>query len=277
MITAILGVMCFGVADALWRPNVLRYGYLKVLLHRTLLTTVLLAGFFFLNYNNQNYDLSMVCVAILSGGIAGAGLYFLVKAFQIESTANILFLNIITLLVSQLSSLLLFDDSVDWPQYLTQISLSVFAVSCFNQFKFKIRKGLQFGVLACICFGVAYPLAGIPIDSIGYSATIFCQELVILCGFMLFCYCKKNLVIDVKMYCDFKIIALSVLSTIAVILFFYSYTSMEVYKVNLISNFHPVGGLLVSMVFFRERLSFFQWCGVVISLLTCILISGYNF
>ena len=221
---AILGVMCFGVADALWRPNVLRYGYLKVLLHRTLLTTVLLAGFFFLNYNNQNYDLSIICVAILSGVIAGAGLYFLVKAFQFESTANILFLNIITLLVSQLSSLLLFDDSVDWPQYLTQISLSVFAVSCFNQFKLKIRKGLQFGVLACICFGVAYPLAGIPIDSIGYSATIFCQELVILCGFMLFCYCKKNLVIDVKMYCDFKIIALSVLSTIAVILFFYSYT-----------------------------------------------------
>ena len=91
MITAILGVMCFGIADALWRPNVLRYGYLKVLLHRTLLTTVLLAGFFFLNHNNQHYDLNMVCVAILSGGIAGAGLYFLVKAFQTESTSNILF------------------------------------------------------------------------------------------------------------------------------------------------------------------------------------------
>ena len=58
---------------------------------------------------------------------------------------------------------------------------------------------------------------------------------------MLFCYRKKILVIDVKMYCDFKIIALSVLSTIAVILFFYSYTLMEVYKLNLISNFHPVG------------------------------------
>jgi len=76
MITAILGVMCFGIADALWRPNVLRYGHLKVLLYRTLLTTVLLAGFFFLNHNNQNYDLSMVCVAILSGVIAGAGLFF---------------------------------------------------------------------------------------------------------------------------------------------------------------------------------------------------------
>lgn len=277
MITAILGVMCFGIADALWRPNVLLYGHLKVLLHRTLLTTVLLAGFFFLNHNNQHYDLSMVCVAILSGVIAGAGLYFLVKAFQMESTPNILFLNIITLLVSQLSALLLFDDSLDWPLYLTQISLSVLAVLCFNQFKLKIRKGLQFGVLACICFGVAYPLAGVPIQSIGHSATIFCQELVILCGFLILSYFKKTLVIDFKIYSDFKIIGLSILSTIAVILFFYSYTLLEVYKVNLISNFHPVGGLLVSMVFFREKLSFFQWCGVVISLLTCILISGYNF
>lgn len=276
MITAILGVICFGITDALWRPNVLRYGYLKVLLHRTLLTTVLLAGFFFLNHKNQHYDLSMVCVAVLSGGIAGAGLYFLVKAFQTESTSNILFLNIITLLVSQLSSLLLFDDSLDWLLYLTQLSLSVLAVLCFNQFKLKIRKGLQFGVLASICFGVAYPLAGVPIERIGHSVTIFCQELVILCGFLILSYFKKTLVVDFKIYSDFKIIALSILSTIAVILFFYSYTLIEVYKVNLISNFHPVGGLLVSMIFFRERLSFFQWSGVVISMLTCILISGYN-
>ncbi len=277
MITAILGVMCFGIADALWRPNVLLYGHLKVLLHRTLLTTVLLAGFFFLNHNNQHYDLSMVCVAILSGVIAGAGLYFLVKAFQTESTANVLFLNIITLLVSQLTALLLFDDSIDCPLYLTQLSLSVLAILCFNQFKLRIRKGLQFGVLASICFGVAYPLAGVPIQSIGHNVTIFCQELVILCGFLILSYFKKTLVIDFKIYSDFKIIALSILSTIAVILFFYSYTLLEVYKVNLISNFHPVGGLLVSMIFFRERLSFFQWCGVAISLLTCILISGYMF
>ena len=164
---------------------------------------------------------------------------------------------------SQLSSLLLFDDFLDWPLYLTQLSLSVLAVLCFNQFKLKIRKGLQFGVLASICFGFAYPLAGVPIQSIGHSLTIFCQELVILCGFLVLSYFKKPLVIDFKIYSDFKIIALSVLSAIAVILFFYSYTLIEVYKVNLISNFHPVGGLLVSMIFFRERLSFFQWSGVV--------------
>ena len=277
MITAILGVMCFGIADALWRPNILRYGHLKVLIHRTLLTTVFLGGYFFLNHNNQHYDLFMVFVAILSGGIAGVGLYFLVKAFQTESTANILFLNIITLLVSQFSSLLLFDDSPNWALYLIQIFLSLLAVLCFNQFQLKIRQGLQYGLLASICFGVAYPLAGVPIESIGHSITIFCQELVILCGILVLSYFKKNLGIDFKIYFDFKIIALSILSTIAVILFFYSYTLIEVYKVNLISNFHPVGGLLVSMVFFRERLSFFQWSGVVISLLTCILISGYNF
>ncbi len=269
--------MCFGIADALWRPNILKHGHLQVLLHRTLLTTVLLSCFFFINHNNQHYDFSMVCIAILSGGIAGAGLYFLVKAFQTESTANILFLNIITLLVSQLSALLLFDDSLDWPLYLTQLSLSMLAVLCFNQFKLRIRKGLQFGVLASICFGVAYPLAGVPIQSIGHSVTIFCHELVILFGFLILSYFKKTLVIDFKIYSDIKIITLSILSTIAVILFFYSYTLIEVYKVNLISNFHPIGGLLVSMVFFREKLSFFQWGGVVISLLTCILISGYNF
>ncbi|MDA8592239.1 EamA family transporter, partial [Flavobacteriaceae bacterium] len=78
--------------------------------------------------------------------------------------------------------------------------------------------------------------------------------------------------IDIKMYYDFKIIALSVLSSAAVILFFYSYTLVEVYKVNLISNFHPIGGLLISMIFFKEKLAFLQWCGVVFSVMTCVLI-----
>tara|TARA_B100000497_G_scaffold48630_1_gene56132 strand:- start:779 stop:1612 length:834 start_codon:yes stop_codon:yes gene_type:complete len=276
MITAILGVLCFGVADALWRPNVLRYGHFKVLLHRTLLTTIFLGCFFLYNFENQTFDFSMIFVAILSGVIAGVGLYFLVKAFSLESTANILFLSIFTLLVSQLFSLILFDNSINWLQYLIQISLSLLAVLCFNQFNLKIRKGLQYGLLACICFGITYPLAGIPIQSIGYSATIFTQEVVIFAAFLFFSYFNKTTTIDIKMYFDFKIIALSVLSSAAVILFFYSYTLIEIYKVNLISNFHPVGGLLASMIFFKEKLSFLQWCGVVISLMTCVLISGFS-
>tara|TARA_B110000003_G_scaffold276150_1_gene321157 strand:+ start:2916 stop:3749 length:834 start_codon:yes stop_codon:yes gene_type:complete len=276
MITAILGVLCFGIADALWRPNVLRYGHFKVLLHRTLLTTIFLGCFFLYNFENQTFDISMIFVAILSGGIAGVGLYFLVMAFSLESTANILFLNIITLLVSQLFSLILFDASIDWIQYLIQISLSLLAVLCFNQFYLKIRKGLQYGLLACICFGIAYPLAGVPIQSIGYSATIFTQEVVIFGAFLSISYINKTTTINIKMYYDFKIIALSVLSSAAVILFFYSYTLIEIYKVNLISNFHPVGGLLVSTIFFKEKLSFLQWCGAVISVIACVLISGYS-
>ena len=45
----------------------------------------------------------MIGIALLSGLIAGVGLYFLVKAFKTETTTNVLFLNIFTLLISQTS------------------------------------------------------------------------------------------------------------------------------------------------------------------------------
>ena len=277
MISAVLGVLCFGFADALWRPNVLRYGHYKLLLHRTLLTTMLLGCFFIYNLDSQTFNISGISIALLSGGVAGFGLYFLVKAFNLENTTNRLFLNIVTLLVSQFFSFLLFQNPLDWEQYIIHISFSILAILCFNQFNFKISKGIKYGLFASVCFGVAYPLSGIPINDMGYTATIFTQELVICTGIILMTYKKGLCSIDMKIYFDYKIIALSVLSTMAVIMFFYSYTLIEIYKVNLISNFHPVGGLLVAMIFFNEKISFYQCCGVIISVSTCLLISGLSF
>jgi drug/metabolite transporter (DMT)-like permease len=136
---------------------------------------------------------------------------------------------------------------------------------CFNGFDFKLRKGLLYGLLASLCFGIAYPLAGIPIKEIGFKTTIFIQEITILFIFLCFGYYIKKIRIDFKIYFDIKILALSVLSAFAVILFFYSYTVIEIYKVNLISNFHPVGGMIVSIILFNDRLTKYQILGIVSS------------
>jgi len=65
---------------------------------------------------------------------------------------------------------------------------------------------------------------------------------------------------------------LSLLSSIAVVLFFYSYTVLQVYKVNLISNFHPIGGMVIAVILFKEHLSKYQILGVISSIIACVLI-----
>ena len=272
MITAIAGVLLFGIADALWRPSILHHGQHKVLLHRTGLTTLILGLYLLLDIQHFKFNIPMIGVGILSGVIAGFGLYFLAKAFSLETTTNVLFLNIFTLLIAQLFSFILFKETIQWKYYPIEIGLSILTVLCFNGFDFKLRKGLIYGLLASICFGIAYPLAGVPIKEIGFKTTIFIQEITVLTMFLCFGYFIKKRKIDLKIYLDIKILALSVLSAIAVILFFYSYTVIEIYKVNLISNFHPVGGMIVSIILFDERLTKYQILGVVSSIIVCLSI-----
>ena len=272
MITAILGVFFMGITDALWRPCILIHGHVKILLHRTLLTTLLLGIYFVSSGPTNQINMPMIALAILSGLIAGGGLFSLVKAFKTETTTNVIFLNIFTLLISQIVSFILFKEVIQWKYYCIQIGLSIFTIVCFNGFNFKLREGIKNGLLACLCFGIAYPLAGIPIEKIGYQTTIFVQEVTILILFLCIGYFTKKMKIDLKLYYDIKIIFLVFLSTIAVILFFYSYTILEVYKVNLISSFHPIGGMLLSVIVFKEQLSKYQILGAISSIVACVLI-----
>ena len=261
-----------GITDALWRPCILIHGHVKILLHRTLLTTLLLGIYFISSAPTFQINIPMMGLALLSGLIAGVGLYFLVKAFKTETTTNVIFLNIFTLLISQIVSFILFKEVIQWKYYCIQIGLSIFTIICFNGFNFKLRKGIKHGLLACLCFGIAYPLAGIPIEKIGYQTTIFIQEVTILILFFCIGFYTKKMKIDLKIYYDIKIISLILLSTTAVILFFYSYTILEVYKVNLISSFHPIGGMLLSVIVFKEHLSKYQILGAISSIIACVFI-----
>ena len=120
MITAVLGVLFFGFADALWRPSVLHHGLHKVLLHRTVLTTLILGLYLLTDIQHFKFNIPMIAMGILTGVIAGFGLYFLVKAFSLETTTNVLYLNIFTLLIAQLFSFILFEESIRWDTILSK-------------------------------------------------------------------------------------------------------------------------------------------------------------
>lgn len=275
MITALLAVLCFGISDALWKPSIKIHGHYKLMLHRTIITSSILLLYFLVTNTNELENISMFLLAILSGAIAGLGLYLLTKAFVLESTSTVLFLNILTLVFAQLTAIILFDEKIEWESYTIQIGLCMVTISFLNNLKIKLNKGLTYGILASLCFGIAYPLAGIPIKTIGYQATILSQEVTILMFLIGYGWFQKKLKIDIKSYRDPMLILLSFLATIAIILFFYSYSIIEIYKVNLISNFHPVGGMLISIFLFKEQLTKYQFIGIAISIFTTLLIYLY--
>ena len=65
MITAILGVFFMGITDALWRPCILIHGHVKILLHRTLLTTLLLGHLLYVSSGPTNQiNMPMIAIAL---------------------------------------------------------------------------------------------------------------------------------------------------------------------------------------------------------------------
>ena len=119
MIYILISTILFGFLDALWKPIIHQYGHVQTLLLRTVLTTLLIGLCFFIS-SEIILDYGMIAWTILSGLLAYMGLFYLTKAFQTSGTSIIVFLNIVTVLISQFTSLILFEENIELGVYLAQ-------------------------------------------------------------------------------------------------------------------------------------------------------------
>ena len=97
--------------------------------------------------------LFMILLSILSGIISFLGVYTLTKAFSISGTISIVVLNIVTILIGQLVSLLLFKSDIDVTIYILQIIFSILIISLLNNFSLKVNKGLKLGLISSLVLG----------------------------------------------------------------------------------------------------------------------------
>lgn len=265
LIYILLSTILFGFLDALWKPLIDELGHHKTLIHRTLLTTAGI-GIYFLFTEIWVGDWRMILWTIGSGIIAFFGLYFLTKAFQTAGTISVVFLNVCTILVGQLSSRLLFDESIQLALYTIQLVGSVFVVFLLNNFRFKIQKGLWYGLGASLCFGIAYPLMGISIPVLGNLQATLIQEFTVLLCIVCMVFMQGGIRLEPQIFVNTKLLILVFCTCVSLILYFYSYTVYPIYKVNLISHFYPVAALLTAFIWFKEKPSVFQWLGVFLSI-----------
>lgn len=272
LLSIILATILFGVLDSFWRPLILDNGHLKVLLHRTILTVLIFILFKIAISEPFVWNYNMIFLTVLSGIIATVGLYSLTKAFQLINTSTVVFLNIFTLLFGQLFSFIFFGETLEVDLYSIELILSIFTILLLNQGSFKLSKGIKFGLVASFCFGLAYPLMGIPIKVLGSFNSSFIQEIVVLMGVTLMSAINKETSLDFSFFKSPLLILLSLFTVVALILHFNSYESYPVYKINMISNFYPVVALISSVLLYKEKIGLIQFFGALLAMITTIVI-----
>ena len=272
MFYILLSTILFGLLDSLWGPTINKYGHFDTLFHRTIISVTILI-IFSLSLIEFTWDFLMTLLSILSGIVSFLGVYSLTKAFAISGTISIVVLNIVTILIGQLVSLLLFKSDIDVTIYILQIIFSILIISLLNNFSLKVNKGLKLGLISSLCFGFSYPLLGIPIEVLGNVQTTLIQEFTVLLCVILWGLSQNKLRFKKEIILKKEILSLGIITSVCLLLYFYSYTILPVYKVNLISNFYPVSAIIFSYFLFKDRISKIQFIGVFLSLLLLIHLS----
>ena len=272
MFYILLSTILFGLLDSLWGPTINKYGHFDTLFHRTIISVTILI-IFSLSLIEFTWDFLMILLSILSGIVSFLGVYSLTKAFAISGTISIVVLNIVTILIGQLVSLLLFKSDIDFTIYILQIIFSILIISLLNNFSFKVNKGLKLGLISSLCFGFSYPLLGIPIEVLGNVQTTLIQEFTVFLCIILWGLSQNKLRFKIEIILKKEILSLGIITSVCLLLYFYSYTILPVYKVNLISNFYPVSAIIFSYFLFKDRISKIQFIGVFLSLLLLIHLS----
>ena len=272
MFYILLSTILFGLLDSLWGPTINKYGHFDTLFHRTIISVTILI-IFSLSLIEFTWDFLMILLSILSGIVSFLGVYSLTKAFSISGTISIVVLNIVTILIGQLVSLLLFKSDIDFTIYILQIVFSILIICLLNNFSLKVNKGLKLGLISSLCFGFSYPLLGIPIEVLGNVQTTLIQEFTVFLCIIIWGLSQNKLRFKIEMILKKEILSLGIITSVCLLLYFYSYTLLPVYKVNLISNFYPVSAIIFSYFLFKDRISKIQFIGVFLSLLLLIHLS----
>ena len=272
MFIVVLSTILFGLLDSLWGPTINKYGHFDTLFHRTIISVFALIIFSIIT-TKFYWDFLMILVSIISGIISFFGVISLTKAFSISGTISIVFLNTITILTGQLVSLLLFKNMINIPIYTFQILFSILIIVLLNNFSFRVNKGLKLGLVSSLCFGISYPLLGMPIEVLGNVQPTLIQEFTVFLCIILWGLSQNKLKFKKEIILKKEILLLGIITSVCLLLYFYSYTLLPVYKVNLISNFYPVSAIIFSYFLFKERISKIQFIGVFLSLLLLIHLS----
>ncbi len=278
IIFGLISMLGFGLGNALSKIPTQKLGAKKTVFLRNVFISLILiiVLFFFFPLTISFYYIVIALLLSLIGYIAIVTFFAALKVGKVGVVSPI---GNSAVIFTVIFSIIFFNETLNSLQ-LISISLIVLGIILisidFSDIKnsdlFKIASGVPLALLTCLFWGILWSFIKIPVSILGPVLTSLILEfgIVIFSGIHLKIK-KEKFGIDKNFLGLIIIIALF---TAAGTLFFNF--GLSVAKISIVAPLafaNPLVSALYGRIFFKEKLSFIQWMGVLLIVLGIILIS----
>ncbi len=283
IIAQFISMLSFGFSNALWRKPINKFIVEEAIIYRTIFSILFFSILFFVHdeslitiEKNEIWGLNIWIFSFFISCLSYFGLFFYNKALKYSSTGLVVIVVTTSYLFGQFTSFVLLKEKPS-SGYVLAFLLFVLAivVSDYHSiFKLKLSKGVFYGLLASLFWGVTLPLLSIPSKQIGYVKTGLVLELSVMLMSLVSLYIvHKKKVCFKRMHSELVyFILLGLLAGCGVLFNNLSYTKIPVYIASSISSSTHLISIFAAWILFKERLKGHQYLAAIISVIAIFIL-----
>ncbi len=271
LILKIISSLFFLLSGILWKKVLMAGGRnYHFIFYRVLFTLVLFGFIYYFNQNNEPTSIAIfqlpitdwaICIGVCM--LSFWGLYFYTEALQNGRLSFIAPLNGISYLFTIITSILIFNESLNTPKFLALLLVltGLFIHQMYNFMNFKISKEVLLTLLFSIIWGISFVLYLIPIKKFGVLNFSIILELCVCFSCMGLLIFKEKILVPSSLSKNNLLICMLMGFLVAGGSLFGNFTLTQIpVSLNiLIGLFFELLVLAVGLFFFREKLNSNDW------------------
>ena len=264
ILAQIISMFSFGMSNALWRKPINKLIAEEAIVYRTVFTILFFSillmflGETTFMVSEKAFGMNMWVFTFLVSCLSYFGLFFFNKALKCASTGFVVIVTTTTFLFGQFTAFFILEESPEL-LYLLAFGLFLFSIvlADYKSFiKLKFSKGIVYGLLASLFWGVTFPLLSIPSKALGYIQTGLILEISVMAMSLLSLYLIQKKRVNFshfKAHLKFFVL-LGFFAGNGVLFNNLSYTKIPVYIAGAISSSTHFVTIFIAWVLFKEKI-----------------------
>ena len=188
VLAQLISMLSFGTSNALWRKPVGKLVVEEAIVYRTIFSLLFFIVLLFVigdkavETNGLVWGINIWLFTFIISCLSYFGLFFYNKALKYSSTGLVVIVVTTSYLFGQFTSFVLLGE-VPTKGYVLPFMLFVAAIVISDYpsvFKLKLSKGVGYGLLASLFWGITLPLLSIPSKQLGYVKTGLVLEVSVM-------------------------------------------------------------------------------------------------
>ncbi len=275
ILAQIISMLSFGISNALWRKPIDRMRAEEAIVYRSVFSLSFFIILIFIFDDTQPtaapkaFGLNIWLFTILISCLSYFGLYFFNLGLKEKATGLVATVSTTSFLFGQFAAFVFLGESFS-ANYMVPflLFLIMLVINDYHSLKkFKLSKGIFYGLLAAVFWGLTLPLLAIPANKLGFIKTgLILESSVLLMSFLSlrFLY-KQNLKwLSFKKHVHYFIL-LGLLAGNGVLFNNLSYTKIPVHIAGALSSSTHIITIFVAWLLFKEKLKIHQYIAALIS------------